>query len=63
MRIVQKITPKQLRRVKYMSIFAFAGMLTNYFSPQVVDAAIDKQDFEGPYLWEGETYEKFLRIT
>ena len=63
MRIVQKITPKQIRRVKYMSIFALAGMVTQLFTPQVTEAVIEDQDFEGPYLWDGEMYEKFVRIS
>ena len=29
----------------------------------MVDAAIEDQDFEGPYLWEGQTFEKHMRIS
>jgi len=57
MRIVEKITPAQQRRVTYMSIFAFAGFITQLFTSQVVDAKIKDNNFEGPYLWEGEEYD------
>lgn len=44
-----------------MSIFALAGFVTQLFTNQIVDAKIKDRDFEGPYLWEGEVYEKALR--
>ena len=63
MRIVEKITPMQRRRVTYMSIFALAGFVTQLFtSSVVVDAKIKDTNFEGPYIWEGVEYEKFLRL-
>lgn len=32
MRIVQKITPAQIKRVKYMSAFAALGLVSNFIS-------------------------------
>jgi len=62
MRIVSKITDAQIRRVKYMSIFAMVGLVSNLITSQVANAEIKDHDFEGPYLWDGEEYSKYLRI-
>ena len=62
MRISDKVTKTQQRRVCYMSIFALAGFVTQLFTKQVVvDAKIKDRDFEGPYLWEGKEYSMALR--
>lgn len=46
-----------MRRVTYMSIFAFGGMVANFFTDKLADAKIKEQDFEGPYRWNGEEYD------
>ena len=62
MRIIEKITPAQQRRVTYMSVFALAGFVTQLITSNVgVDAKIKDRTFEGPYLWEGEEFSKFIR--
>ena len=62
MRIVSKITPAQLRRVKYMSLFAAVGMVTQFLTGRLADAKIKDHDYEGPYLWDGVEYPKYMRI-
>ena len=62
MRIAQKITPKQIRRVKFMSMFAMIGVVFQLIADNVVDAKLDSAYFDGPYLWEGKEYFSFLRI-
>lgn len=40
MRIVQKITPAQRKRVMIMSMFAFSGIVSQYLMATVADAKI-----------------------
>ena len=40
MRIVQKITPAQIRRVQYMTAFASLGLVSNFISNKIAVNAI-----------------------
>ena len=62
MRLTQKITPKQITRVKYMSLIALSGLVVDFLSKQVADARIDPNIYDGPYRFGGESYAQFLRI-
>ena len=62
MRITAKITEKQRTRVGYMSIIVLFSICMQFFTNYVADASIKGQDYEGPYLWEGEEYKLFVRV-
>lgn len=62
MRFTRKLSPKQVQRVKYMSIFVLMSFCGQLFTANVADAAIKDVDFEGPYLFNGEKYDKFNRV-
>ena len=62
MRITQKITPRQIQRVKYMSLVAFAGMAVDWMTKQVADAKINPAIYDGPYRFGGEDYAMFQRL-
>ena len=44
-----------------MMMFALIGAMVQMFTDNVVDAKINPSIYDGPYLWEGETYSQFLR--
>ena len=62
MRIPKVITPAQKRRVKTMTFTFFALITLNLISQHVADAKIKPTEYKGPYIWEGEEYEKFVRV-
>ena len=39
-----------------MSILALGGTMVQYLLGSFADAKIKDHDFEGPYLWDGESY-------
>ena len=59
MRFSKKISPKQIQRVKYMSLFVLMSFCGQLFTANVAEAAIKDVDFEGPYLFGGEKFDKF----
>ena len=62
LRALKVITPAQIRRIKRTSLVFLCAMglqaFVENFVPQA-EAKIKPTDFEGPYRWEGETYDKF----
>ena len=62
MRITRKITDAQIRRVKWMTGFATLGLVSNFITNKIAANAFDYQNYEGPYLWGGEEYDKFIRV-
>lgn len=62
MRVVRKITPEQIRRVKYMMLFVAVQTGVQYLVDGLVaEAKIKDQNFSGPYIWAGTVYEKTSR--
>jgi len=61
MRVPKTITPAQKRRVKMSAVMLCALLAIEFISKQVVDARIKPTEFKGPYLWEGDEYNSFVR--
>jgi hypothetical protein len=56
------LTVKQVRRFKFMCTSTIALILLAFMSDSVFSADPAKAaDYEGPYFWQGNTYNKFIR--
>ena len=45
-----------------MSLIALVSIATQFLTSYVADAAIEGQDYEGPYLWDGTEYDLYVRV-
>jgi len=59
MRLVEKITPWQITRVKGMCLFALISFGIQFCSSRLADAKIKVEEYEGPYLFGGTEYDLY----
>ena len=57
------LTKKQVWRTKFMCLSTLALLLMSLLSERVAAAVQSTQQYDGPYIWHGEEYSSFKRVT